>query len=174
MFIASFSANQTAGQPSQINFTDTSTGSDGAITQRRIYIAQSNGIFLVQQGTVTQYENWAWPGLTTTLTLLSKDISALITVQWLDVSGNILYAYAANYGLTLFNETFDYQLTQNVSGNPLLLEDNGFFEEKSKLRVAIDSGNQCVVLGDLTGAQNCYDIATNIRINSQYLFNANA
>lgn len=173
-FIASATASQTEGVPNKINFLDTSIGSDGAIVSRRIFIRGSDGNFIVQLGTSTQYEVWSIASLSIILTLLSKDISAAITIQWLDGSNVVLYDYSFNQGFTLFNETFDYQLTQRLTGNTLLINDNDFFPLKSQLRVAIDSGNQAILKGDIFGAQQCYDIGTNLRVNSQYYFNANA
>lgn len=173
--VASFSTSQTEGAPSLINFLDTSTGTDAAVTQRRIYIVLPGGTYLVQTGTSTQYETWSIAFLTKTLDVLSKDRAAQVIVQWLDVSNAVRYEVIANYGFTLFNETFDYQLTQRLTGNPKLIDDNNFFELKSSLRTAIDSGNQCVALAnDNFGAQQCYDIATDLRTSSQYYFNANA
>ena len=64
-----FSTSQTPGSPGDIIFTDTSTGSDGSVTQRRIYIQSAAGDYLVESGTSTQYEVWSgFPG-TTTITL---------------------------------------------------------------------------------------------------------
>jgi hypothetical protein len=75
----------------------------------------------------------------------------------------------------LYNETFDYQLTQVLTGNPLVINDNNFFPNKSDLRVNIDGGNQAIFFAtDLFSAQQCYDRATNLRLGSQYYFNANS
>lgn len=174
--LPSFSTSQTEGAPSKVNFLDTSTGSDVNITQRRIYIVLSNGTYLVQQGTTTQYEPWNIAFASITLTLLTgEDKAAQIKVQWLDVSNTVLYESIINTGFTLYNETFDYQLTQRLTGNPSLIDDNNFFELKSELRTAIDSGNQCIArAADIFGAQQCYTIATKLRLQSQYYFNANA
>lgn len=173
-FAASFSVSQTLGDPSEITFSDTSTGTDGNITERRIYLRLSDGLFLVESGTATDYETWDILDISDTLDVLDEDEAIEVTIQWLDVSGTVLYVSTANYGFTLFNSTFDYQLTQRLSGNPLLINDNNFFELKSELRVAIDSGNDAIAVGDLFGAQQCYIIATNLRLNSQYYFNANS
>src|SRR5687768_17098244 len=108
-----FTVSQAAGLPSELTLTDTSTGSDAAVTQRRIYIQTDTGSFLVESGTSTEYENWALPLATAiTLDLLDKDRAVQITVQWLNVSNAILYSKTAQFGLTLYNEEFDYGLTQ--------------------------------------------------------------
>ena len=78
-----FSTSQTHGSPGDIIFTDTSTGTEGSVTQRRIYIQAADGEYLVETGTSTQYEVWSgFPG-TTTITLSD--------IFYLDVSN--LYSY---------------------------------------------------------------------------------
>lgn len=170
-----FSTSQTVGAPQSINFIDTSTGSDGAITARRIYMQTSSGSFLVEQGTSTDYEVWPLADVSITLDVLSKDYALLITVEWVDNTGDVLYSKQSLTSFTLFNETFDYQLTQVLSGNPVRINDNNFFSQKSQLRECIDSGNQAILLAsDIEGAQQCYDRGTGIRLKSQYYFNINS
>lgn len=84
----------------------------------------------------------------------------------------VLYSTSGTYGLTGYNEDFDYQLTSLMASNPLLVNDNYFFKHKSDLRLFIDSGNQAIErAGDIVNAQLCYDQATELRTNSQYYFN---
>jgi len=101
-----------------------------------------------------------------------------ITVDWIDnTSPTPIVVATKSYtlGFTLYNETFDYQLTQVLSGNPLVINDNKFFSNKSDLRVNIDSGNQAIEFAtDIFAAQQCYDRATNLRLNSPYFFNSNS
>lgn len=174
-FSPAFTYSQTAGLPSKINLVDSSTGSDGAITGRRVYLAKFDGSFLVPVGTSTQYVVWAYSASSIIINALDKDYAILITVQWLDTNGIVLYDKTQLVGFTLYNKTFSYQLTQWLSGNAILLADNNFWEEKNELDEAVDSGDQAILLAtDIQGAQQCYDHATRIRINSQYNFNANS
>lgn len=173
----SFTASSVAGEPSQIIFVDTSTGSDGTITSRRIYISDTDGNFLVESGTTTEYEVWPIPlADDITLDVLTKDMAVKIVVQWLNVSNVVVYDYTISAeGFTEYNEEFDYELTQQMTGNPLLINDNKFWDYKSKLRTLIDAGNQAILnAADLYNAQLCYDAATNLRLNSPYFFNENS
>ena len=68
-----FGASQNSGTPSTISFTDTSTGSDVAITKRRIYLLQANGTYLVPSGVTTNYVDWALANSSISLDVLSKD-----------------------------------------------------------------------------------------------------
>lgn len=170
-----FSIAQQLGYPENIDLTDTSTGSDVAITQRRVYIQKSDGSFLVPSGTSTEYVEWPYADTEISIECLEQDEAVLITVQWLNVSNAVLYDKSQNAGLTLYNETFDYGLTQLLAANPLLINDNNFYTNKSNLRTDIDSGDQSIELaGDIFAAQLCYNRATELRLQSQYYFNANS
>lgn len=154
-----------------MTITDTSTGVDAAVTQRRVYLAKDDGTFLVPEGTATDYIEWSYADSSIDIDALDIDYGLLITVQWLNVSNVVLYDLSDNVGFTSYNEDFDYQLTQMLSGNPLLINDANFFQSKSDLRTNIDSGNQAILRADdIYGAQQCYDRATNIRLLSQYYF----
>lgn len=172
-----FTAAQVLGEESEILFTDTSTGSDVDVVTRRIYLATSLNTFLVESGTATDYEVWSgFPGTTTiTIDVLEEDAALTVTVEWLNVGGDVLYSKSVLYGFTGYNEEFDYQLTQMMTANPMLINDNNFYENKSRLRTEIDSGNQAIELAeDIFAAQSCYDRATALRTSSQYYYNANS
>ena len=170
-----FTAAQTWGEENIITLTDSSTGSDGAITQRRVYFRQSDGTFLVPEGTTTEYVAWALADTSEDFDILTEDVALQVTVQWLNVSNVVLYDKIYVFGFTLYNETFDYGLTQALAGNSLLFNDNSFWKNKSDLRTFIDSGDQAISLAsDLYNAQLCYDQATALRVKSQYNFNENS
>lgn len=175
-FVQNFTTSQTAGLPSYINITDTSTGTPSqTITSRRVYFITANNTYLVQEGTTTDYEVWAYSAASASFNVLDKDYALSVKVQWLNSSNFVLYEKTSIVGYTLYNESFDYQMTQMLTGNPLLINDNSFFEYKNQLRVSIDSGNQAISLGaDIFMAQQAYDNATGLRTNSQYYFNTNS
>ncbi len=173
--VPKFTVTQSFNSPSNLTFTDTSTGSDVNIASRSIYIEQANGDYIVISGNTNNYTTWYVNDTTATFDILDKDYAVTITVNWLDQNGNVLYTSANIFAFTNFNEKFDYGLTQMLTANPVLINDNDFFDYKEELRISIDSGNQAFDLaGDLFAAQQCYDRATNLRSNSQYYFNINA
>jgi hypothetical protein len=171
-FEQAFTVSQILGQPSAVTLTDTSTGTDAAIATRRIYLQTPNGSYLVEDGTTTIYEVWSiafGPGGTKSINALDKDYALKIKVEWLNASNTVLYTKESNYGLTQYNENFDYTLTQRLAANPLLANDKTFWQNKQLLRTAIDSGNQAMnYASDLFNAQLCYEKATNLRLNAQY------
>ena len=57
----------------------------------------------------------------------------------------------------------------------MLMNDNDWWGNKTLLRNYIDSGNNAVSRNsDIVAAQQCYDLATNLRTQSQYYFNINS
>jgi hypothetical protein len=170
-----FTVAQTVGNPSVLVITDTSTGSDGTITQRRVYLQKADGTYLVPDGTTTDYIEWALADTEIEIDALDKDYGLSILVEWLNVSDVVVEDLEDEYALSLYNETFDYGLTQLLAVNPLLINDNNFWNNKSDLRTLIDSGNQAIAYGgDIFACQQCFDKATELRLDSEYYFNGNS
>ncbi len=169
-----FSTSQQAGLPSNVIITDTSTGSDGAIVARRVFLTNYEGEYVVASGTTTNYTPWPLAQSSISIDCLTQDTALTVTVNWVDAGGVTLYTKTSLAGFTLYNETFYYSLTQGQAavGNPsYILQDNAYFQNKSKLRCLIDSGNQAVTLGyDITSAQECYDLATYMVTNQNLYF----
>ncbi len=166
-----FVSSQVIGLPADIILTDSSTGSDGAITQRRVYFIQSNGDYLTPAGSSTDYVLWDYADASITIDVLEQDMALNILVQWLDVTNVVLYDKELLNLFTLYGEQFLYSLTQQQAGNPLLIEDGNFYPNKSQFRTDLDSAVQAVSLaGDQAAAQNCLDRTTEMRNNAQYLF----
>ena len=169
-----FSTSQQAGLPSNVIITDTSTGSDVAVVERRVYLVNYAGEYVVADGTTTDYTVWPLAQSSISIDCLSADTALTVTVDWVDVSGVTLYTKTVLAGFTLYNETFYYSLTQGqaaVSNPSYILQDTTYFQNKSKLRCLIDSGDQAVTLGyDITSAQTCYDLATFMVTNQNNYF----
>lgn len=165
-----FAATQSEGANDTIDLEDTSTGSDAAIAARRVYFITSQGAYLVESGTSTDYEAWALADDEESFeVLIDKDYALLIRVLWVNSGGTTLYTKELYYGFTQYNEEFDYGLTQMIAANPYLIND--YLPKKSELRTYIDSGNQAVELAsDIGNAQICYDKATAIRLEQEYIF----
>lgn len=172
--VPNFTTSQQAGLPSNVIITDASTGSDGAIVSRRVFLVNYAGEYLVADGTTTNYTVWPLAQSSISIDCLDQDTAVQITVNWVNSAGVTLYTKTSLAGFTLYNETFYYSLTQGqaaISQPSYILQDTTYFSNKSKLRVLIDSGNQAVTLGyDITTAQICYDLATDMVSNQNYLF----
>lgn len=166
-----FTASQNSGTPNLIFLTDTSTGSDGTITKRRIYLLQSNGTYLVPTGTVTNYIEWALIDTTTSLNVLIQDTALSITVQWLTAGNVEVASVTTSFAFTAYNETFYYGLTESQVANANLTASTNWYQTKMILRVELDSAYQAISFAsDIFSAQAALNRATFISTNQSYFF----
>jgi hypothetical protein len=166
-----FTASQNSGTPNLIFLTDTSTGSDGTITKRRIYLLQSNGTYLVPTGTTTNYIEWALVDVTTSLNVLIQDTALSITVQWLTASNVVVANKTTSFAFTAYNETFYYGLTESQVANANLTASTNWYQTKMILRVELDSAYQAISFAsDIFSAQAALNRATFISTNQSYFF----
>lgn len=128
-FNGAFTAVQQSNN-SDILFTDTSTGSDTNITEKRIFPYKADGTLLLPAGNTLGYI--VWPAASSILTvtgLLSKDYALSINVVWISSSPLAppsTYTATNLYGFTGYTMDFSYSLAQQVTANQTLLNDNQF------------------------------------------------
>lgn len=170
-FEQNFSVAQSYLDATSLQVADTSTGTDVNITSRRIYIQDANGNYLVPSGTTTQYVLFPEPAATILINVLNQDYCLSITVQWLDVSNNILYTKTQMFCFTLYSEQFFYYLTQQAAAGNANIQDTTFYGNKMLLRVYIDSANNAVqYASDIVGAQNSLNSAAFLIDNQNSFF----
>jgi len=146
--------------PTSFSIEDVSTGSDAGITGRRVYLYLSDGSTLTPSGSSTTYIDWPIvSGIGDVLTLtgiLNRDYSLNVQVQWISSSPlpspstylfSVLTTFTANLRLFL------YTLTQLQAGNPLLIEDNDWFENKSKVNQLVEDADNATLYNDQYNAQ---------------------
>jgi len=165
--VPSFSVSNNTPTTSSFTVTDTSTGSDGAIANRLIYLYLSdNSLFT---GSAVQFPLSA--GSSITPNILDKDYAVNIVLNWVDGSGNVLYTSSQLFVFTGYLEWFFYSLTQTAAAQPSLLSDTNWFGSWSKLRTLIDSANQAITIGSsIFNAQNMILLAQYIQTNQQFAF----
>ena len=166
-----FTASQFSGTPSIITLNDTSTGSDVAITSRRVYLLQANGTFLVPAGTTTDYVVWSLVDTSIDLDVLSQDSALSITVQWMSSTNTIVTSKTISFAFTAYNETFYYGLTESQVANSNLSASTNWYQTKLVLRVEIDSADQAITFAsDIYSAQAALNRATYISTNQALFF----
>lgn len=172
-----FTASQSSGTPNIITLTDTSTGVDTAVTSRRIYLLQSNGTYLVPDGTTTNYIVWPITNTTTrepltiNLNVLTEDTALSVRVDWLSATNVVLYTSSNTFAFTAYNETFYYGLTESQVANPNLSASTNWYQTKLNLRVEIDSAKQAIAFAsDIVSSQEALNRATYISTNQAYFF----
>jgi hypothetical protein len=151
---------QPAGAPEIVRITDTSTGSDAAITQRRVYLQTSTGTYLVESGTTTDYEEWAYADSVINLDVLLKDYALALTVQWLDVDDVVLYELEDQlYLFYQYTDEFYYGLIQNQASVPPIVADVSYFRNVMVLKTYIDQAISATTYNDIAAAQNALNRA---------------
>lgn len=169
--VPNFTAGQAIGLPSQVVLTDTSTGSDGAVTQRRVYFKKVGNSYLVPTGTTTNYVSWSYALASKTFDILNIDYALLITVEWLDVSNNVLYSKSKIYEFSLYGKNFQYQLTQGTISIPNVSIEGEYYLNKGRFETEIDNAAIAVeLIGNQAYSQAALDRATNYRLRQNYYF----
>jgi hypothetical protein len=165
----SFTISQNVLYPNLVIATDDSDGSDIAVTQRRIYVSNSVGTYLVPSGTSTDYSQWIYANSSISLDILTEDTAVSVRVDWLDVSNTVLYTETETYCLALYNKQFLYELVQGMQ--PSITLDTNYNPNTANLWVAIlGAENSVEVGGDIVASQACLDRATYLRTNQSNYF----
>lgn len=164
--VQSFTVAPTSN-PAALLLTDTSTGSDVAVTDRQILLYNSAGNLVVPS------IDWPIADVSITIAPLVADIALNIQVNWNNSGGTALYTKSQLFAATQFAEQFYYSLTQQQAAttNLNILNDFPYFENKSKLRTLIDSTVQAISVGaDIFSAQFCISIYQQLLNNPNLYF----
>jgi len=154
-----FTASVNFSSPRILSLTDTSTGTDGTLTTRRVYLQKADGTYLVPTGTTTNYIVWNYAVSFIDIDVLDIDYALSIEIRWMAGSTE-QYTDSKLFDFTTYSENFYYQLTQYQSSIPKLVDDSGYYLNKLKLRVCIDEANQAISLGgDVKSSQAALDRA---------------
>lgn len=170
---ASVGVSQSALSPSLVTLTDESTGVDATITKRRVYITNSAGEYLVESGNSNNYSEWNDFPATTTLQLdiLTEDTAVHLLVQYLTSANVVVTTFEDDYALSEYNKQFFYELWQQQSLSPGVVQDTSYYTNLANLWTAITGGIQCVeIASDLSASQNAMNVATNYRLNESLYF----
>lgn len=173
-YVQDFAATQVLGSPSVIYLEDTSTGSDGSITDRRVYITNAAGQYLTAGNSPSAtpvYTTWLLANTTTTIDVLNVDMGLYIRVDWINVSGTVLYTKTTLYGFYQYTQSFLLQLTKNQSANPGILQDTNYWGDKANLHTLLkDAQNAISPGGDIYSCQNSLNLAQWLITNSKFFF----
>jgi hypothetical protein len=165
-FSPNFSISNNIAQPiNTFVITDTSTGFDALIVDRKINVYKSdNSLFSTIDFPLSA-------GNTISLPILDKDYAVTIVLQWL-YAGNFAQ-YQANqlFVFTGYLEWFFYSLVQQISASPGITEDSVFYQNMCILRARIDGANSSINVGSsVFNAQNMVSLAQNMVNNSTLFF----
>jgi hypothetical protein len=152
-----FSATESLGTPENVTLTDTSTGSDGTLTSRRVYFQLANGEYLVQEGTTTDYEVWPIADTTIELDILPRSEAVNVMVHWM-VDTTIQYQKTILWGFVLFDRIFCFQRLMTLTSKPKLIDNVNYYNGMIRLitnlfcaEIAVEDGD------DIYSAQEALD-----------------
>lgn len=148
----------------QLLIVDTSTGSDGAITDRIITIRNAANAII---GT---FDFPLSAGSSITIPAFTADQAANTSLNWNNNVGASLYNFSVLYAYTQYAEVYFYTLTQQQQANPDYLNDQQYYEGKSKLRTLIDSANQAISVGQDIFSANTAIALYQILLNNPLLY----
>lgn len=161
-----FTASNSLQTPSILTLTDTSTGSDIDVVNRRVTISKPFGGYLVPSGTLTNYINWAYVNSSININAITRDYSIKVLVEWLNVDDDVLYFKEYDFNIIPLGELFNYKLIQSQVGQPNIVGNVAFYKNKSLLELELDSSNQAVVMGgDIQAGQQCIERALSLKSN---------
>ena len=168
-----FAATQVLGEPSIIVLTDSSTGSDAAISSRKVYITNAANEYITASGVTTAvaFTTWAYADSSTEIDCLTADTACNIRVDWVNSGGTVLYTKTTLYGFYSYTNDFLLQLTKNQVADPSIIQDTVYWGNKAKLHTLLkDATNAVSVGGDITSAQNSLNAAEFLIQNSSDYF----
>lgn len=167
-FSGNFSASQGLN-PANFTLTDTSSGSDPALTGRTVYLYEADNSLL--GGAPID-----WPlsdGNTITINgLLTWDFSLNIVVTWQSsapIPGSS-YTKAQIVTFTGNSNDFAYSLVQQISSNQAITRDTYYLYNLALVNSDILNADRCSNYGDLGAAQQCLNRIYNFYINRNYFF----
>lgn len=166
-----FTISQTVLNPALIIAEDTSTGSDVAITGKRITFTTAYGTTLVESGATTSYNVWATADNPDSFDVLTEDYALSILVQWVNVSGTVLYSSTQSYCLAYYNKQFLYELVQNQALTPGIVQDQNYWSNMAIFHTTIVGAVNAVEIGaDIAASQNMLNKGTEMRLNESLYF----
>lgn len=142
-----FSATQSIAYNNLITLTDDSTGVDGTITNRRVYIQTATGSYLVQSGTATNYENWDYSDVQIQLDVLTMSTAPEITVEW--YAGAVLtYTKTITFDFDLGDYVFMLGILASQTSSPGVLQDNNYYQNSIQFIVNLFNSENAITIGD--------------------------
>ncbi len=152
--------------PNSFLITDTSTGSDGAITDRQILLYTASNVLLVP---AIDFPLSA--GSSITISPLTQDVALSIIVNWNNNVGSVLYTFNLIFAFVQYALLFLQNLTQFQISNPSIVNDTFFMGNKFNLFTEVQSALNAINVGQsLSAAQSCILRYQNLIVNTNDYF----
>lgn len=157
-FVPSFSAQQSYSTPSKVTLTDASTGSDGAIAERRVTVQDYQSTYLKETGQSANYKVWSIASSTVTLDLFQRDTAVKITVTYVNSSGTTLYTATVYRACDINSQIGKYSVLQKWVSNPAIINDVNYLTGLQQLCTYLEGATDAITAGaNLFLSQQCLD-----------------
>ncbi len=168
-----FSTAESLATPANVTFTDTSVGSDGGLTERRIYCRLANGNWLTTGGVESSteaYTVWAIADTSTTISLLTRSTTSNVTVKWM--TGTVAtYTKTILCEWDLYDYLFAFELLQSQTATPTIVSDTNYYNNFFMFLTNLwNSENSVTVGSDLYSSQSSLDKNYNLITNQNLYF----
>ncbi len=174
-FTGDFEISQNYPATNEVTLTDSSTGSDGNLIERRVYPRNSAGVLTLPSGNTLGYVLWNLPLATPiTIDLLPRDIALNVEVVYLSSSPLPASDYDVTklFVPTKYTKTFVYNRSQDLAAQQSIGNDTTWFEYYSRLQSLIDTAELAGTddILDIQDAQTALDSAAFIMQNQNNYF----
>ncbi len=157
--VPNFTTSESLASPQNVSFVDSSTGTDGTITTRKIFCRLANGNYLTTAGesTTPAYESWSYADSTITLALLSRSTIANVTVEWY-AGATLTYTKTILCGWVLYDYLFAFELLQSQTSTPSIIQNTTYYGNFLQFIVNLTNAENAVsLMDDLYSAQMALD-----------------
>jgi hypothetical protein len=170
--VPNFSTSQSLATLSNVTFTDTSTGSDGTITTRRITVVLPNGNYLTAAGesTTPAYINWPYAQPSITVSLLSKSKAATVVVEWF--AGAVSTYVKVLISLwDLYDYVYGIGLISDMTSDPDIISDKDWYSNFFKFVTNIWIAESAITYGsDTYSSQRALNVNQSMMTHSNQVF----
>jgi hypothetical protein len=146
----SISASQSIAYNNLITLTDTSTGTDGTITNRRVYFRTASNQYLYEpqaSSASPTYIDWSYADASQQFDILTESSALEITVQWL-AGSTVVYTLTDTFCFDLQDYVFALGILAAQTSSPGVLQDVPYYQSFLQLVVNIFNAESAITYGD--------------------------
>lgn len=157
-------ASQSIAYPNLVTFVDASSGSDGTITNRKIWVTTADGTVLANG------VDWPYADLSLQLDLLTTSTSPTVTVIWY-AGATATYTYTTTFCFDIENYTFMLGVLASLTSAPKTIQDAFFYGNSIQFIVNLWNAENAIEQGgDIFSSQNALNLNQNLINNSSNYF----
>lgn len=167
-----FSASESLANPNEITLNDTSTGSDGTITTRRVYIRLANGNWLTEAGesTTVAYESWSYSDSSIVLDVLMQSTACSIEVDWY-AGSTLTYTKTIEFCFNIYDYLAALEILQGNTSSPDQVQGTNYYNNLMQFVVNIFNQENAITYGgDIYSSQGAMNRNRLIIDNENYYF----